>query len=117
MFDDQDDLEFVKLCDIGFAPVISHPLVRMFIENRQKQQTSANDGDNKYSSFESCPQEGLLGTEYALQKMIDICREAKEEWKNWEMECGIMFFYCLNYVYVSSCINQKKKKKKKKKKL
>jgi hypothetical protein len=65
LFDDQDDLDFVKFCDLGYAPVISHPLVKQFLERSENRD-----------KFCPCPHEGFLGTEYALQKLLKICEDS-----------------------------------------
>ena len=64
LFDDENDIQFVKLCQIGFAPGIAHPAVTKFLEG------SDNDNDKK-KRYKKCEIEGFLGTEEALSVLME----------------------------------------------
>lgn len=67
MFDDENDLEFVKLCHVGFAPGVAHPAVNQFFENHEREFTDDNKTKKRY---QKCKYEGLLGTENALEYLL-----------------------------------------------
>jgi hydroxymethylpyrimidine pyrophosphatase-like HAD family hydrolase len=58
LFDDDNDITFASACDLGYVPSIAHPVVP---EHLVKMGPS----------FERVPVEGLLGTEYALDRLLE----------------------------------------------
>jgi hydroxymethylpyrimidine pyrophosphatase-like HAD family hydrolase len=63
LFDDDNDLGFAELCDMGYAPTIAHPSV---------VPAMAAFGP----SFVRAPQEGLLGTEFAIAELLKVAVSA-----------------------------------------
>lgn len=65
LFDDENDIEFVKLCHVGFAPGVAHPSVEKFLEGD-------DDGTkDKKKRYRKCKIEGFLGTEEALEELLE----------------------------------------------
>ena len=67
MFDDENDLDFVKLCHIGFAPGIAHPSVEKFLQNHLHSQQQ----EKQQPRYRKCNIEGFLGTEEALEYLLE----------------------------------------------
>jgi hydroxymethylpyrimidine pyrophosphatase-like HAD family hydrolase len=63
LFDDENDIEFVKLCHIGFAPGVAHPAVSEFLLKKSNKE----EGESRYHK---CQVEGFLGTEEALSILM-----------------------------------------------
>jgi hydroxymethylpyrimidine pyrophosphatase-like HAD family hydrolase len=95
LFDDENDLSFARLCDVGFAPSVAHPAVEDFLRANAEQRGAAATSDKRPSParnevgddaavYERCPVEGFLGTEYALQRLLDMVVAADAALVEWE---------------------------------
>lgn len=64
MFDDENDLDFVRLCHVGFAPGIAHPSVENFLKAHREELKDK-------TRYRKCNIEGFLGTEEALKTLLE----------------------------------------------
>ena len=80
LFDDENDLEFAKMCHIGFAPGVAHPAVGEFLKQASDEAAAAAavavGGSPAAPRYRKCPHEGFLGTEYALEQLLAMCAAA-----------------------------------------